>query len=323
MFDVTALGEILIDFTPCEVFPRGNICFERNPGGAPANVLVAVSRLGGKTAFLGKVGKDMFGEFLRETLTSNNVDTSGLGFSDKENTTLAFVQIDEKGDRSFSFYRNPGADTTLESTEVNFNTISDSKIFHFGSLSLTCEPSKTSTLTALKYARENGCIISYDPNLRPALWKSTQHAMTEIVSVLPFVDILKISEEELEFITESNNMEQGSRKLMEEYGINLILITRGAAGSYYRYKEITGFQPAFSKVKPIDTTGAGDAFLGGFLYFILSNGIKKVEDFDKKLNEDFLAKMVKFANTVAFICTTKKGAIPAMPYLNMVKALLE
>lgn len=166
MFDVTALGELLIDFTPAGISEQGNVCFERNPGGAPANVLACIARLGGKTAFIGKVGDDMFGHFLAHTLKDHNIDISGLKFANDAKTSLAFVQLNPDGDRSFSFYRNPGADTKLLPTEVEYNLIKNSRVFHFGSLSLTDEPSKSATLEALKFAKENGCIISYDPNLR-------------------------------------------------------------------------------------------------------------------------------------------------------------
>lgn len=319
MFDVTALGELLIDFTPAGVSGQGNICFERNPGGAPANVLAAISRLGGKTAFIGKVGDDMFGHYLAEVLRGHQIDTTGLKLSDKATTTLAFVQLDEKGDRSFSFYRNPGADTTLEAQEVSCEMIQDSKVFHFGSLSLTDEPAKSATLAALKAAKENGCIISYDPNLRPALWKSLEQAAQEIRSTLGYAHILKISEEELEFITGEKDLKAGTEQLYRKYGIEVILVTLGARGCYFRWREETGEKPTFTDLKAVDTTGAGDAFLGGFLYSLISRGLHKLE----ALERDVLEEAIVFSNAVASLCTTKKGAIPAMPTLEEVRKLMK
>ena len=319
MFDVTALGEYLIDFTPAGISLQGNVCFERNPGGAPANVAVCVARLGGKSAFIGKVGDDMFGHFLSKVLSDNGVEISGLRFSSSANTTLAFVQLDEKGDRSFSFYRNPGADTTLEAQEVNYDLIKNSKVLHFGSLSLTDEPARTATLEAVKCAKENGCTVSYDPNLRPALWKSMELAKEQIKSVMGMVDILKISEEELEFITGEKDLDRGTGKIYSEYGIKLVLVTRGSEGSYYRFGDLTGAKATFSKLKSVDTTGAGDSFLGGFLYSMLSKGLKKPDELDR----DLLEQMIIFSNATASLCVTKKGAIPAMPDLKSVMELIE
>ncbi|WP_010250188.1 carbohydrate kinase family protein [Acetivibrio cellulolyticus] len=318
MYYVTALGEILIDFTTSLRSDQGNYCFEQNPGGAPANVLSCIAKLGGKTAFIGKVGRDMFGNFLLQVLTEYGVDTSGLKFSDSYNTTLAFVKLDENGDRSFIFYRNPGADTSLTSSEINFELINQSKVFHFGSLSMTDEPSKSATLKALEHAKDNNLIISYDPNLRPALWKSLDHALNEIKSVLNRVDILKVSEEELEFITGVKDLAEGSSILYDQYRINVILVTRGSNGCFYRHKGVTGGKPAFKNLKTIDTTGAGDAFLGGILYFLLSKGICQVNELDISL----LESSIIFANAVAAICTTRRGAIPAMPDISEVNDLI-
>lgn len=318
MLYVTALGEILIDFTSSHSFDQEKLYFEQNPGGAPANVVCCISKLGGKTAFIGKVGKDMFGSFLSEILTKQGIDTTGLKYSEEYNTTLAFVKCDEKGERSFTFYRSPGADTCLNPSEIEFKLLDSSKVFHFGSLSMTNEPSRSATLKALEYAKDKKLIISYDPNLRPALWKSVEHALEEIKSVLHMVDILKISEEELEFITGIDDNEKGSKLLCEQYKISLILVTRGGNGCYYRFKAVTGAKPAFKNLKTIDTTGAGDAFLGGFLYFVISKGILKVEDIDIPL----LESSIIFANAVAAICTTRRGAIPAMPTISEVSDLI-
>lgn len=318
MFDITALGELLIDFTPAGLSPQGNFCFERNPGGAPANVLACVSKLGGRTAFIGKVGDDMFGNFLAETLGKHNIDVSGLKLSGEANTTLAFVQLNDSGDRSFSFYRNPGADTMLCSAEVNYDLISDSKVFHFGSLSLTDEPSRSATIDAVKYASKKGCIISYDPNLRPALWKNLDKALEEIKFGLGFCNVLKISEEELKFITGKTDSEEGSLELYKNYGISVILITKGPDGCFYRLRDKTGTIPTFTKCKTIDTTGAGDAFLGGFLYALLNFQNGNLAE----LGQESLEKLVIFGNAVASLSTTKNGAIPSMPALDEVQKLI-
>lgn len=319
MLDVTALGEILIDFTPAGTLGNENICFERNPGGAPANVLAAISRLGGKTAFIGKVGEDIFGTYLTRVLEQHGINTEGLKTTREAKTTLAFVQLDENGDRSFSFYCNPGADTMLDTSEVNYRLIEESKIFHFGSLTLTDEPSRSSTVAALEHAKKSGCIISYDPNLRPALWKNSDEAKSQIISVLSDIDILKISEEELEFITGIKALEAGSNELRRQYNIKLVLVTRGANGCYFTLGNESGDVPTFNQVKAIDTTGAGDAFLGGFLYAVLSNKINRIE----QLCIGDTIEMIKFSNAVASICTSRRGAIPAMPQLDEVMELLK
>lgn len=312
MFDVAALGELLIDFTPAGLSDVGNDIFQKNPGGAPANVLVAVSRLGKKSAFIGMVGKDRFGLFLRDVLKDNDVDVSGLKFSENVNTTLAFVHLGKNGDRSFSFYRNPGADMMLKEEDLNYDVINNSKIFHFGSISMTDEPSRSATLKAVKVAKENGSIISFDPNLRPPLWKSLKDAKERIIEGLRYADILKVSEEEMEFITGTSDIQEGS-SMLYKMGIKLVLITLGENGCYYKYEKGTGKIDGF-KVKVIDTTGAGDAFLGGILYNICEKNICDISSVEKSEMED----IVRFANCVGAIATTKKGAIPAMPNLNEV-----
>lgn len=307
MYDVAALGELLIDFTPYGVSQAGNNLFERNPGGAPANVLVALAKLKKKTAFLGMVGKDEFGMFLKETLNSNEVDTSGLVLNENVNTTLAFVHLKENGDRNFSFYRNPGADMKLTAEEVNYDVIANSKIFHFGSLSLTDEPVRSATLEALKFAKEKGLIISYDPNLRPPLWKSMEFAKEMIALGLEYADIIKVSEEELEFITGIKDYEKGTEVLFHK-GIKVIFVTLGEKGCFYRYKGGTGYIGGF-KVNAIDTTGAGDGFLGGVLYQLADKSIDEIND----MNKEELEAIITFANALGALVTTKKGAIPAMP----------
>lgn len=313
MFDVVALGEVLIDFTPMGLSQAGNELFERNPGGAPANVLAAVKKLGKKSAFIGMVGKDQFGIFLKDILEGSGIDVSGLKFSEDVNTTLAFVHLDSKGDRSFSFYRNPGADMMISEKDLDFELIKNTKVFHFGSISLTHEPARSATLAAVKFAKDNGTIISYDPNLRPPLWKNLEDAKEKIILGLKYADILKISEEELEFITGSKDLEEGSL-ILSEMGIKVVLVTLGPKGCFYRYNGGTGRLNTYD-TKVIDTTGAGDGFFGGVLYKLSELGLN---DIDKLPKAEF-EKVIDFGNAVGALATTKKGAIPAMPTIDEVK----
>lgn len=313
MFDVAALGELLIDFTPAGLSDKGSDLFEKNPGGAPANVLAAVSKLKGSTAFIGMVGNDQFGFFLRDVLKSNDIDVSGLRFSNEANTTLAFVHLDRDGDRSFSFYRNPGADMMLDKSDVDYEIIKRSKIFHFGSISLTHEPSRRATLSAAKFAKENSVIVSYDPNYRPPLWKSPEDAKEKIVLGLKYADILKISKEELKLITGIDDLEEGS-DILYKMGISIVLVTLGPHGCFYRYRGGYGEVGTYD-VKVVDTTGAGDAFLGGFLYRLSG---RSLHDISKLRNEEF-QDIVSFGNAVGALSTTKNGAIPAMPTLEEIK----
>ncbi|MCM2534560.1 PfkB family carbohydrate kinase [Neobacillus pocheonensis] len=315
MHDVVALGEVLIDFTPAGKSENGEVRFERNPGGAPANVLSALAKLGKKTAFIGKVGNDQFGHYLNSVLQKNSIDTKGVVFSNDTNTTLAFVHLDDKGDRSFSFYRNPGADMMLQEQEVDLEIINNSRIFHFGSISLTHEPSASATLKAVAYAKENGLLISYDPNLRVNLWDDLNHARSMIEVGLKFADVLKISEEELEFITGTKDLKKGSKYIYVQFHIKLILVTLGSDGCFYRLGHVVGKCSGYD-VDAIDTTGAGDAFLAGIIYQIIE---KDYLLSDLSLNE--VDKMVSFANAVGALATTKKGAIPAMPSIDEILAL--
>ncbi|HZJ82371.1 MAG TPA: PfkB family carbohydrate kinase [Clostridia bacterium] len=315
MMDVVALGELLIDFTPGGASSDGNDLFERNPGGAPANVLASLSRLGGSGGFIGKVGEDQFGYFLKDVLDQNGINSDGLVFSEEANTTLAFVHLDENGERNFSFYRKPGADIMLGEDEVDLALIDGANIFHFGSLSMTHEPSKTATLKAVEYAKRSGKLISYDPNWRPPLWESDRAAKEGMTTGLSYADILKISEEELEFLTGESNLQKGTR-ILEDMGIKMILVTLGSEGCFYRYFKGTGKVKGFN-VNAVDTTGAGDAFLGGFLYHISRLKIP-LED----LSKDRLEDVIRFSNAVGAICVTKKGAIPAMPCMEDVMEFL-
>lgn len=316
MNDIVALGELLIDFTAHGFSENGSFLFEQNPGGAPANVLVALSKLGKNTAFLGMVGRDKFGVFLKNVLVENNVNTEGLKFSESVNTTLAFVHLEKDGDRVFSFYRNPGADMMLTKEDLNFELIENSKIFHFGSLSLTSEPSRSATLAAVTFAKENGLIISYDPNLRPLLWSSLDIAKQQIISCLKYADILKISEEEFHFITGISDLDVGT-ELLYNRGISIILITLGEEGCYYKYKGGSGIVKGY-KVNTIDTTGAGDGFLGGVLYNFCNMTLDEIND----INRECFEKIIKMGNAVGALVTTKKGAIPSMPMLDEINDLL-
>lgn len=316
MFDVTAIGEVLIDFTPAGVSAQGNPMYEQNPGGAPANVLACLSKLGQTTAFIGKVGADQFGVFLKKTLDQVGVSTQGLVTTDRCGTTLAFVHLSDTGDRSFSFYRNPGADLLLEPAELSYQLIDDCRIFHFGSVSMTGEPSVSATLSAVRYAREAGKLISYDPNLRLRLWPSAAAAKAGILSAMPLADIVKISEEELLFLTGEQDLERGARLLLKEYDLQLVLITLGPQGAFAYNRQGHSQRPTFD-VKVVDTTGAGDAFTGGFMYRLLQSG-KEPADLSVAELDDFLT----FANAVGSLTTTKKGAIPGLPDLAAIEACI-
>ena len=309
-FDVAALGEILIDFTESGLSANGMRLFEQNPGGAPANVLSAVTHLGGSAAFIGKVGKDMHGTFLRETLKTFGVDTRGLVETDTGFTTLAFVALHD-GERSFSFARKPGADTLLTKEEVDYERIKESRIFHIGSLSLTAEPVKSATIAALSYAKKENCIISYDPNYRASLWQDEEIAKKEMRSLLPFVDVIKISGEETMLLTDCQNPEEAGRVLIAN-GAHIAIVTCGDKGAYIQTKEGSAYIPANGGT-PVDTTGAGDAFMGGFLYCLAK--------FNKRPKEIRLIEAEDFANfaaRVAGVCITRRGAINAMPTLREV-----
>lgn len=307
MMDVVALGETLIDFTPSGTNAQGMELFARNPGGAPANVLAMNAKLGGKTAFIGKVGQDAFGDFLRQTLIKNGIDVSGLVADKKVPTTLAFVQLDSRGDRSFTFYRNPGADLLLTSAEVNKALLDECAIFHFGSVSLTADPSRTATLEAARHARRQGKMVSFDPNYRPLLWERAEDAIQQMQLGVKLADLVKISEEEMQLITGESDLARGSRALLE-MGPSLVLVSLGNKGAYYRNAVCAGHLPTY-RVATIDTNGAGDAFMGA-VHFQLKG---KTAASLKVLPESELVEIIRFANAAGSLTTTKNGAIPAMP----------
>ncbi|MDR0424838.1 MAG: carbohydrate kinase [Clostridiales Family XIII bacterium] len=308
MFDVIALGELLIDFTLHSESENGMRLFEQNPGGAPANVLCALANLGLRTAFAGKVGQDMHGDFLRATLEEKGVGTGMLISSPDVFTTLAFVKLSETGEREFSFARKPGADTQLTPQEVAGIPWEDCRIFHFGSLSLTDEPARTATLEAVQAAKRAGCIISCDPNYRAPLWRGEADAAQQIRSVLGLVDIIKISDEEMGLITGSSSLE-GAAAYMLGAGISCAVITLGNKGAYVATKADSALVPV-PAVPVVDATGAGDAFWGGFLYKLVESGLRP-----EQLGKDELMQSAVFANAVASLCVQKRGGIPAMPTL--------
>ena len=314
-FDVIALGELLIDFTMNGQSEQGNNMFEACPGGAPCNVLALLNKMGKKTAFLGKVGQDQFGTLLKDTITEVGIDSTRLVMDPEVNTTLAFVHTFPDGDREFSFYRNPGADMMLSESDVDPEFIGQAKIFHFGTLSMTHDGVRAATKKAVQAARENGCLISFDPNLRPPLWSSLELAKEQMEYGFGVCDILKISDNEIQFVSGKEDYDEGIAYLQEKYQIPLILLTMGRDGSRAYYKGMRVQRPGFS-VKAIETTGAGDTFCRSSLTYILEH------DFDS-LTEEQLGEMLTFANAAAAIVTTKKGAIRSMPEREEVTALLD
>ncbi|MCI8732249.1 MAG: carbohydrate kinase [Lachnospiraceae bacterium] len=306
IFDVTALGELLIDFTENGTSSQGNTLFEANPGGAPCNVLSMLTKLGKKTAFIGKVGNDQFGVRLKSALEEVGIDTRNLVMDEKIHTTLAFVHTFADGDRDFSFYRNPGADMMLTKDEVQKDLISSSRIFHFGTLSSTHPGVREATRSALDHAKKEGLLISFDPNLREPLWDSLEDARREIAYGMNYCDILKISDNEMEFMTGTTDYTAGVAKLRETYSIPLILVTLGKEGSRAYYKNCMVEAAPFLQENTIETTGAGDTFCASILNYILEHGLNS-------LSEEQLKEMLTFANAAASLITTRKGALRVMP----------
>lgn len=317
MIDVVALGELLIDFTPAGVSEQGACLLARNAGGAPANVLAMLSILGKKTALIGKVGKDGFGTFLKETLEKNGIDVSGLIISENEPTTLAFVQLNERGERSFDFYRRNSADVMLREDEVSERLLQECRLFHFGSVSMTEEPARSATLHAAERAKKLGKMISYDPNFRPALWKSRTEAVKVMRSGLSFADVVKVSDDEAELLTGEKDFLKGA-KLLVDGGVKLALVTAGEQGTWYAsISGYTGHVPS-AAVQVADTTGAGDTFFGALLGQLL--------DCDRPLEEipeTRLYEMIRFANVAGALCTTGRGAIASMPSREQIEEWLD
>ena len=304
-YDVVALGELLIDFTENGISTQGNPIFEANPGGAPCNVLAMLKKLGKKTAFIGKVGNDIFGRQLTEVVKTVGIDVTNLVTDSKSPTTLAFVHTLAGGDREFSFIRDPGADMMLRKEEINADILKSAKIFHFGTLSSTHKGVREATRYGVDIAKENGALISFDPNLRPPLWNSLDDARKEIEYGLEKCDILKISDNEIEFMTGSTDYDKAVRELMEKYHIKLAFATLGKNGSRAYYGDIKAECGVF-KVDTIETTGAGDTFCGSTLNYILEHDINS-------LTENDLRELLTFANGAAAIITTRRGALKVMP----------
>ncbi|MCU6724928.1 5-dehydro-2-deoxygluconokinase [uncultured Clostridium sp.] len=313
--DVTALGELLIDFTENGTSAQGNPILEVNPGGAPCNVLAMLQKLGKQTAFIGKVGDDMFGRQLTEAVSSVGVDTRALLVDKEVHTTLAFVHTYPDGDRDFSFYRNPGADMMLTKEDVDEDLIRSSRIFHFGTLSSTHKGVKEATRYAIDVAKEAGDLISFDPNLRPPLWSSLDDAKKEIEYGLGKCDILKISDNEVEFLFGTTDYDLGAKLLKEKYNIPLILITLGPDGSRAYYKDMRVEVAPFLQDNTIETTGAGDTFCASSLNYVLEHGLDH-------LTEENLKELLTFANAAASLITTKKGALKVMPEKEEVLAFI-
>ena len=314
MFDVTALGELLIDFTPCGTSEAGMNLFEQNPGGAPANVLAALCNLGFQTAFIGKVGDDMHGALLKDTLDKAGIDTTGLIVDDSVFTTLAFVSL-QNGERNFSFARKPGADTQLRPEEVKEEIVKNTKIFHCGSLSLTDEPARSATFHAVKMAKEAGALISYDPNYRAPLWNSVEEAKEQMRSMIPYADIMKISDEETALLTDYSDPKEAAQALLDQ-GVACVVVTLGKDGALLKTAQVEIVEKGKER-KVVDTTGAGDSFWGGILSRFAKDSISPAEITEEKARE-----YVRFANAVAGLCVEKRGAIPAMPTLEQVLAEL-
>lgn len=315
-YDVTALGELLIDFTENGKSAQGNSLFEANPGGAPCNVLSMMTRLGKKTAFIGKVGRDFFGTQLKEALEETGIDASALRMDEQVHTTLALVHTYPDGDRDFSFYRDPGADMRLTADEIPEEMIAGSRIFHFGTLSMTHEGVRRATLKALDVAKKNGVLISFDPNLRPPLWPSLDAAKEQVLCGLGYCDILKISDNEIQWLTGLDDYSEGAAWIHKRYPeISLILVSLGKEGSRAYYGKETVEVPAFVQKNTVETTGAGDTFCGCVLNYILEHGLKGLSRSD-------LTEMLRFANAAASLITTRKGALRVMPTKQEVEALL-
>ncbi len=315
-FDVVALGELLIDFTDSGLSEQGNPVFEANPGGAPCNVLAMLSKLHKKTAFIGKVGDDIHGRSLQQVVSSAGIDLTGLIVTKEASTTLAFVQNSKSGEREFSFVRNPGADMLLTEEEISNELVADTKIFHFGTLSMTDEPARAATKKAVKLAKESGAIISFDPNLRPLLWSSMEEAKKCIEYGMSICDILKIADNEVEFLTGLSDFEKGAEMLRLQFpNIKLFSLTLGADGSTSYYRDIIVRQHGIDCDDVIEKTGAGDTFCGSILNFIVEKDIDN-------LTEEDIKEMALFANCAATIVTTRKGALKSMPNLSEIKALI-
>jgi fructokinase len=312
--DVVTCGELLVDFVATEVgvtlAQASN--FQKAPGGAPANVAVGVARLGHRAGFMGQVGDDEFGHFLADTLCSNGVNTGGLRFSAQARTALAFVSLLAQGEREFMFYRHPSADMLWRPDDVDPTFAANTRIFHYGSISLIDEPSRSATLTALTYAKRNGALLSYDPNLRLSLWPSADAARVGILAGWQHAEVVKVSEEELHFLSEESALERAVRSLWHQR-LRLLVVTQGKAGCTYFTEKTSGHVSGFS-VTVKDTTGAGDAFVAGMLSGLL------IGEFTWE--QAMIEKALKMGNAVGAISATQVGAMSSLPTREMVQSLL-
>lgn len=316
-YDVVALGELLIDFTENGMSAQGNPLLEANPGGAPCNVLAMLKKLGHEVAFVGKVGNDMFGDQLERALEEVGIDTAGLMRDEEVHTTLAFVHTAPDGDRDFSFYRNPGADMMLSEKDVFDcgSLIRDTGIFHFGTLSMTSAGIRAATKKAIEMAKDSGAILSFDPNLREPLWESLEEAKEQVLYGLSKCDILKISDNEIVWLTGREDYEEGVRWIRARYDIPLILVSLGREGSLAFSRSNKALVKPFLQENTIETTGAGDTFCAGILHYVLEHGLSDY-------SEEQMTDMLTFANAGASIITTRKGALRVMPERKEVEALI-
>lgn len=315
-YDVVALGELLIDFTENGTSGQGNPMFEANPGGAPCNVLAMLAKLGHKTAFIGKVGRDFFGEQLKSAIEEVGIDGTYLRMDDKVPTTLAFVHTLQDGDREFSFYRNPGADIMLTEDEISEELIQNTKIFHFGTLSMTHEAVRKATKKALETAKKAGVLISFDPNLRPSLWEDMEVAREQVLYGLNYCNVLKIADNEIQWLTGEEDYTNGVQWIRQRFDIPLILVSLGKEGSRAYYQDQLIEASPFLQKNTIETTGAGDTFAGCVLHYLCGHDLMN-------LDEKNIEEMLQFANAAASIITTKKGALRVMPEENEVLKLMD
>ena len=316
MIDVVALGELLIDFACLNTDSEGYPTMAAHPGGAPANFLAALTKFGAKTALIGKVGTDAFGKLLLGTLEQAGISTQGMISTDDVFTTLAFVTFDEHGDRAFSFSRKPGADTCLSFEEIDLSLIDEAKVFHFGTLSLTDEPAATATRKAVAYAKSKGKLITYDPNLRKPLWKDLEVAKEQLIWGLGQADVVKISDEEVEFLF-GLGVKEGAQYILDNFPVKLVFVTCGADGCWFQNSKAQGHVPSLSGIQVIDTCGAGDIFGGSVLWKLLQTGMAPQD-----LEEAQLIDAVRFACTSAGLSTTRSGGISSVPEYEEVLAKL-
>ena len=312
MYDVVALGELLIDFTTQSVDAEGYPTMAAHPGGAPANFLAAIAKFGGKVGMLGKIGTDTFGKLLTNTLREAGIETKGLVAADDVFTTLAFVTLDENGDREFAFARKPGADTQLRFDELDLSLIDETRVFHFGTLSLTGEPARTTTYRAVEYAKAHGKLVTYDPNLRKPLWNDLDEAKEQMLWGLRQADVVKISDEEVEFLF-GLGVQDGAQYILDHYPVKLVFVTCGADGCWFQNRSASGHVDSLKGITVVDTTGAGDIFGGSAVWKLLQTG-KRPEDLD----EAELTQIVSFACKAAGLSTTKQGGISSVPEPEMI-----